>query len=153
MIVGVISDTHGLLRPAAVKILAGVSAILHAGDVGSQRVFDGLNEIAPLTVVRGNVDSGGWGQLLPLSETIRFGSINIYMVHNIEDLKIDPKAGGFQAVVYGHSHLPKIEIRKEVLFINPGCAGQKRFRLPVTLAILEIDGKNLKAKIIDLEKS
>jgi uncharacterized protein len=153
MVIGVISDTHGLLRPAAVKVFAGVSAILHAGDVGSQRVLEGLKEIAPLTVVRGNVDSGGWDQLLPLSQTVRFGSINIFMIHNIEDMKIDPKASGFQAVIYGHSHLPKVETRKDVLFINPGSAGQKRFRLPVTLAIVEIDGRKLKAKIIDLEKT
>jgi hypothetical protein len=151
MYIGVISDTHGLLRPQAVKALEGVSAILHAGDVGNQRVLDGLKGIAPLTVVRGNVDSGNFEQQMPLTQTIHFGSINIYMLHNIDDLEIDPRSAGFQVVIYGHTHLAKVETRKDVLYLNPGCAGQKRFKLPVTLAILEIEGKRVKAKIIVLE--
>jgi putative phosphoesterase len=153
MYIGIISDTHGLLRPEVVKAFKGVSAILHAGDIGSLRVLEGLKGIAPVTVVRGNVDNESWERKTPLSQAVRFGEINIYMIHDIEDLKIDPKAAGFQVVVYGHSHLVKVETRKDVLYINPGSAGQKRFKLPVTLVVLEISGKNLKAKIIDLEKS
>lgn len=151
--IGIISDTHGLLRPEAVKALKGVDAILHAGDVGNKRVLEGLKEVAPLTVVSGNVDSGISDVKLPPSQAIKFGSVNIYMLHDIENLEIDPKAAGFQVVVYGHSHLARVETRKDVLFINPGSAGQKRFKLPVTLVILEIEEKKVKAKIIDLEKT
>lgn len=151
MHIGVISDTHGLLRPEALEALKGVSAILHAGDVGEIGVLEGLKAIAPVTVVRGNIASGTWERRLPLRETVRFGEVNIYMLHDINDLEIDPKAAGFQVVVYGHSHLAKIETRKEVLYINPGAAGPKRFSLPVTLVIMEIEGKSVKAKIYKLD--
>jgi putative phosphoesterase len=152
MQIGVISDTHGLLRPEAVKALAGVSAILHAGDLGKAQVLEGLQVIAPVTAVRGNVDSGAWTQGLPLRQTANFGGVKIYLLHDLNELDIDPKSAGFQVVVYGHSHLPKVETRKDVLFLNPGSAGQKKFKLPVTLAILDIEGSRVKAKIIDLEK-
>ena len=151
MQIGVISDTHGLLRPEALEALKGVSAILHAGDVGKIDVLNGLKAIAPVKAVRGNIDSGTWEGRLPCRETARFGEVNIYMLHDINNLDIDPKKAGFQVVVYGHSHLAKIETREEVLYINPGAAGPKRFSLPITLAIMEIEGKCVKAKITKLD--
>lgn len=150
MHIGVISDTHGLLRPEALEALKGVSAILHAGDVGKIEILLGLKAIAPVIAVRGNIDSGTWERRLPLHETAYFGEVNVYMLHDINDLEIDPKEAGFQVVVHGHTHLAKIEIRKEVLYINPGAAGPKRFSLPVTLVIMEIEGKSVKAKITRL---
>ncbi len=151
MEIGVISDTHGMLRPEALAALKGVSAILHAGDVGKFEVLEGLKAIAPVTAVRGNVDSGAWSLKLPLRETARFEEMNIYMLHDIHELDIDLKAAGFQVVVYGHSHLAKIETRNEVLYINPGTAGPKRFTMPVTLIIMDIVGKSVKARISRLD--
>ena len=118
-LIGVISDTHGLLRPEAVAALAGVEAILHAGDVGEPCLLDELREIAPLTVVRGNVDHGAWARELPATEVFEAGGQVLYMLHDVGDLDLDPAAAGFAAVVFGHSHRPLIERRDGVLFLNP----------------------------------
>ena len=138
MKIGVISDTHGLLRPAAIDALQGCSHILHAGDVGDDAILPALAQIAPVTAVRGNVDGTGAAAALPLTETIELGGALLYMVHRIEDLDLDPAAASIRAVIFGHSHTPEITWRKGVLFFNPGSAGPRRFRLPVSLGFLEI---------------
>lgn len=149
-IVGVISDTHGLLRPEAVDALRGANRILHAGDVGTLEVLRQLQTIAPLTAVRGNVDGGDLASKLPLSEVIEIDGISIYMLHILERLDLKPQAAGFSAVIYGHSHVPKIEEKNGVLYFNPGSAGPRRFKLPITVGKLMVDAKKLHAEIIDL---
>ena len=148
--IGLISDTHGLMRPQALKALAGSDLILHAGDVGKPEVLDPLREIAPLLVVRGNVDYGDWAEDLPMSEVAEAGGHLIYMIHILEELDIEPVAAGFSAVVYGHSHQPAISEKRGVLYLNPGSAGRRRFKLPVTVARLEILDGRLKPEIIEL---
>lgn len=149
--IGVISDTHGLLRPQAVVALAGVELLLHAGDVGDPRLLDPLREIAPLTVVRGNVDHGGWARELPATEAVEIEGQLLFMLHDLDDLDLDPVAAGISAVIYGHSHRPGIERRDGVLYLNPGSAGPRRFRLPVTVALLRIGPDGLEPEIIELE--
>ncbi len=131
--VGLISDTHGLLRPEALAALAGCSLILHAGDVGAPEILDRLREIAPVIAVRGNIDR------IPLPETAvaETPAGRIYLIHNVHDLEIDPRAAGFRAVLSGHSHKPSATERDGVLYLNPGAAGPRRFRLPVTVATLD----------------
>jgi putative phosphoesterase len=142
MIVGVISDTHGLLREEAIAALAGVEHILHAGDVGDAAILDVLRGIAPLTAIRGNVDGYGPCGSLPDTEVVALGGATFYMLHDRNQLDLDPGAAGFAAVISGHSHQPKIEWRKGVLHFNPGSAGPRRFTLPVTVGKIEIvDGK------------
>lgn len=136
--IGVISDTHGLVRPGAVKALQGVSRILHAGDIGKPDVLEALRVIAPVTAVRGNVDGGLWASALPETEVVEIGGMSLYLLHNIQELDLDPAAGGFRAVIYGHSHMPAVDERNGVLFLNPGSAGPRRFRLPVSLALLRV---------------
>ncbi len=140
MIVGVISDTHGLLRPEAAAALAGVSHILHAGDVGSPAVLDGLRAIAPVAAVRGNVDTQEWAAALPLDTVVSIEGASIYMLHILRDMEIDPKAAGIAAVVSGHTHAPLIEARDDVLYVNPGSAGPRRFSLPVSIGFLRVSG-------------
>ena len=148
--IGVISDTHGLLRPEAVAALAAVDHILHAGDIGDAAILDRLRAIAPLTAIRGNVDVAGPCGQLPATEAVELAGKLFYLVHAIEDLDIEPQAAGVAAVIYGHSHRPAIEDRNGVLFLNPGSAGPRRFNLPVTLAkILVADGA-LRASIVPL---
>lgn len=147
---GVISDTHGLLRPEAVKALRGCDLIIHAGDVGVPAVIDGLRAIAPTYAVRGNIDSGSWAIPLDATALVDVGEHLFYVLHNIADLDVDPPAAGFAAVVFGHSHRPSIETRDGVLWLNPGSAGPRRFRLPVTLAHVAVTGKELKAEIVEL---
>lgn len=147
---GIISDTHGLIRPEALAELAGVERILHAGDVGSPAVLEALSTIAPVTVVRGNNDKDPWGQALPLTEVVKLGGASLYLLHDIDDLDIDPVAAGFDAVVTGHSHRPKLEQRGRVLWMNPGSAGPRRFALPVTLGKLHLTGRRLRGEIIEL---
>jgi putative phosphoesterase len=132
-VLGVISDTHGLLRPEAVEGLRGVSRILHAGDVGTPEVLAALNGIAPVTAVRGNVDHGSWAARLPTSEVVEVEGISIYILHILAELDLKPEAAGFGIVVYGHSHVPSSEIKNGVLYFNPGSAGPRRFKLPVTV--------------------
>ncbi len=125
-LIGIISDTHGLVRPQALEALKGVDMILHAGDIGSQDVLDTLNEIAPVVAVRGNNDKAEWAHGLADWEVVEVGNVSIYMLHNVNEIDISPSGGGFQVVVSGHSHKPKIEIQRGVLYINPGSAGPLR---------------------------
>ena len=147
---GVISDTHGLLRPEAVALLKGSGIIFHAGDVGDARVIRGLQAIARVVAVRGNNDNGGWAKKLPLRERVEFGGVRFYVLHNLKELDIDPAAEGFQVVVSGHSHRPSIEMREGVLFINPGSAGPRRFNLPISLARVSLTLEGVGAKILQL---
>jgi hypothetical protein len=148
--VGVISDTHGLLRPEAMAALAGVDQILHAGDVGTADILARLKTLAPTTAVRGNVDHGVWATALPMTEVVRLGTLDVYMLHDLATLDVDPVAGGFAAVISGHSHQPKAEWKRGVFYLNPGSAGPRRFSLPVTLSILRVDGVTLTHERIDL---
>ena len=150
IVLGVISDTHGLLRSEAVDALRGVDRILHAGDVGAPEILKELESIAPVTAVRGNVDSGGWARKLPLSEVIEVEGVSIYMLHIFEKLDLKPEAAGFRVVVYGHSHVPKIEEKNAVLYFNPGSAGPRRFKLPVTVGRLTVEKDVVRSEIIEL---
>jgi putative phosphoesterase len=138
MKIGVISDTHGLLRPEAVEALRGVDHILHAGDVGDAAILDQLRQLAPVTAIRGNADRSGACTKLPEIELIELSRCNIYMLHDLFELDLDPVAAGIQVVVSGHSHQPLIEWKKDVLYFNPGSAGPRRFSLPVSVGFLEI---------------
>jgi putative phosphoesterase len=148
--VGVIADTHGLLRPEAVERLAGSNLIVHAGDVGKPSVLDALRAVAPVVAVRGNVDAGRWADGLPATAIATAGSHRLYVVHDLADLRIDPGREGCSAVICGHTHRPRAEWREGVLFLNPGAAGPRRFRLPVTLARLIVNGPNLSHEILEL---
>jgi uncharacterized protein len=148
---GLISDTHGLLREEAVHALRGSDLILHAGDVGAPEILESLKSVAPVIAVRGNVDTDQWGQTLPLTEVIQIGSVMIYMIHILQDLDINPGAAGFHIVVNGHSHKPGQTEKDGVLYINPGSAGPRRFYLPVTVARLDLDVRPWKVEFIDLE--
>ena len=147
-IVGVISDTHGLIRPEALKAIEGVSLIIHAGDVGTQTVLHRLENIAPVVAVRGNTDRDGWACKLPFTETVEIGGISLYVLHDLDRLDLDPAAAGFSAVINGHTHRPAIEKSSKILFINPGSAGPKRFDLPVSVALLRIKNNSLKAELL-----
>jgi putative phosphoesterase len=150
VIVGVISDTHGLLREEAVKALAGSERIIHAGDIGNPGILDALERIAPVTAVRGNVDRERWAQFLPLTETVELEQAAVYVLHNLAELDLNPRAAGFQAIISGHSHYPLCETRDGVLYLNPGSAGPRRFHLPATLARLHVSGKALRAELVRL---
>ena len=149
--IGLISDTHGLVRPQALHALAGVTHILHAGDICDDAVLVQLAAIAPVTAVRGNNDHGAWADDLRNTEWVEFGGIAIYMLHDLSELDIDPRAAGVHAVISGHSHRPLIETRDGVLFVNPGSAGPRRFSLPVSVGILEISGSGLSANLHTLQ--
>ena len=148
--VGLISDTHGLLRPEAVEALKGSDFIIHAGDIGDPQVLAGLSRLAPVTAIRGNVDRGPWAEALPATEVLQVGDTFIYVVHNIADLDLDPAAAGFQAVVSGHSHQPGWRERDGVLFVNPGSAGPRRFKLPIAVGRLRITDAGITAEAIEL---
>jgi putative phosphoesterase len=148
IIVGVISDTHGLLRPEAVAPLRGSDYIIHAGDVGDAEILKQLNAIAPLTAVRGNVDREPWARKLPETQVLEAGGISIYVLHSVADLDLKPEAAGFAAVVSGHSHIPKQEVRNGVLYFNPGSAGPRRFKLPVSVGRLVIQGGKVRGEIM-----
>jgi putative phosphoesterase len=150
VIVGVLSDTHGLLRPEAVAALRGSDLILHAGDVGPPEILEQLEAIAPTTAVRGNVDTAVWATALPSIEVVTAGGVQLYMLHDRAALDLDPSAAGFAAVVYGHTHKAVAEVRNGVLYLNPGSAGPRRFALPVTVARLTIDGTRLSHEIVEL---
>lgn len=149
--IGVISDTHGLLRPEAMAALQGCDAILHAGDIGSADVLAELATIAPTTAVRGNNDKGDWADSLAETEWIDIDGVLIHLLHDIADLDVDPQAAGIRVIVSGHSHRPHIEERAGILHLNPGSAGPRRFRLPISLAILEIDRGQASARIVELD--
>jgi putative phosphoesterase len=149
-LVGVISDTHGLMRPPALDALAGSDLIIHAGDVGRPEVLDALRAIAPVHAVRGNVDTGSWAARLPTTELVDAGGHLIYVLHIIDELDLDPPTAGFAAVIFGHSHKPSIETRNGVLWLNPGSAGPRRFSLPVSVATITIAEDVLHPELITL---
>jgi uncharacterized protein len=149
--VGVISDTHGLLRPEALAALAGSDLIVHAGDVGDATILERLAGIAPVRAVRGNVDRGALAAALPSTELVEVEGVHLYVLHILEELDLVPGAAGIGAVVYGHTHVPKIERRAGILYLNPGSAGPRRFTLPVTLARLVVDGGELEAELVELD--
>lgn len=151
-VVGVISDTHGLLRPQAVEALRGSSHILHAGDVGAPEILNKLRAIAPVTAVRGNVDRGAWASALPLSDVVEIEGVSIYVLHILDELDLKPEAAGFGVVVYGHSHKPASEVKNGVLYFNPGSAGPRRFKLPVTVGKLIVKGGRPRGEIVDLSR-
>ena len=147
--IGVISDTHGLLRPEAIEALRGVRKIIHAGDVGTPKVLRELEKLAPVVAVRGNVD-GSWANHIPLTQVAEVDDVSIYVLHVLQELDLKPDAAGFRAVVYGHSHQPKVEQKNGVLYFNPGSAGPRRFSLPVCVGRLVIDQNVVSAEIIEL---
>lgn len=151
MLVGLVSDTHGTLRREVLEQLEGVDRILHAGDVGSADVLRGLRAIAPVTAVRGNMDRAPWARRLRKTEVVELGGVLVYLLHDLGELDLDPAAAGFGAVISGHSHRPHIERRAGVLFVNPGSAGPRRFRLPVSLGFLYVEDESLEARIVELD--
>jgi putative phosphoesterase len=146
----VISDTHGLLRPEALAQLRGCAQIIHAGDVGHPEVLFRLRQIAPVTVVRGNVDKGAWAEDLPATAVLEWNGISIYVLHIVEELDLDPRAAGMGVVIYGHSHKPEAIDRDGILYLNPGSAGPKRFSLPITLAHLTMEAGRPQARFVPL---
>src|ERR1700732_783298 len=148
--IGLISDTHGLLREEALRALKGSDLIIHAGDVGNPEIIDKLKSIAPVFAVRGNVDTEPWASALPETEVVEAGGATIYLLHDVHALDLNPAAAGFHIVVSGHSHKPDRTERDGVLYINPGSAGPRRFQLPVTIACLDLGQKPWKVDFIDL---
>jgi len=148
--VGVISDTHGMLRPEACASLAGCDLIVHAGDVGSPEVLAALGAIAPLHAVRGNVDTGAWAATLPETEVVEVDGISLYLLHDLGAIDLDPVAAGFRVVISGHSHRPRTSVKDGVLYFNPGSAGPRRFTLPIVLGKLHIDGGRVTPERVDL---
>lgn len=149
--IGLISDTHGLLRPQAVEALRGAERIIHAGDIGTPDILQSLEAIAPTTAIRGNVDKDVWARALPETAVIEASGIAIYVIHDVKQLTLDPARAGFTAVVSGHSHKPGQQARGGVLYVNPGSAGPRRFRLPVTVARLYVETGRLRAEIVELD--
>jgi uncharacterized protein len=149
--VGLISDTHGLLRPEAASFLCGSDFIVHAGDIGSPAILEELRRIAPVTVVRGNNDSAAWARGIRETEILQAGEKRIYVLHNVAELALDPVAAGFQVVVSGHSHKPRMERRDGVLYVNPGSAGPRRFKLPICVGELRIEGGSIEARVVELD--
>jgi len=150
MLIGVISDTHGLLRPEALVALAEAEHILHAGDVGDVEILDALRELAPVTAIRGNVDVSGACGELPASEMVELGGAVFYLVHSMRDLDIKPEAAGVSVVVSGHSHKASVEMKGGVLYLNPGSAGPRRFALPVTVGLVTVSEGGVKARIVEI---
>jgi putative phosphoesterase len=147
VIVGVISDTHGLLRPEAVELLRGSEHIIHAGDIGAPEIIAELEKIAPVTAIRGNVDTQEWARRFAEIEVVELAGLYLYVIHDANALDLNPKAAGFAAVISGHSHKPKQEVKDGVLYFNPGSAGPRRFTLPISLGRLTIDGGHLSGEI------
>ena len=148
--VGLISDTHGLLRPEASAFLRGCNRIIHAGDIGAHNVLRELSAIAPITAVRGNNDRGSWAEVLPQTQLIRFGEVVVYVVHDLARLDVEPQAAGVSVVVSGHSHQPLVQERNGVLYVNPGSAGPRRFKLPIAVGELNIVGTSVTSRIVEL---
>jgi putative phosphoesterase len=149
-VVGVISDTHGLMRAEALRGLAGAELIIHAGDIGKPEVIDALRAIAPVVAVRGNNDREAWAKEFAETEIVKIGRLNLYLLHALQELALYPSAARFDIVVSGHSHRPSVERRGGVLYLNPGSAGPRRFKLPVTVARLTVRGKSCRARIVEL---
>lgn len=150
MRIGVISDTHGLLRPEALAALQGCDRIIHAGDIGKPEVLEALRKLAPLDAIRGNVDSGEWAAAIPETLDLQIGGLRIYVTHDVKTIKIDPVAEQVNVVIAGHSHQPKIEEVAGVLYLNPGSAGRRRFKLPISLALLDIEDGQPRAQLVTL---
>jgi putative phosphoesterase len=148
MRIGVISDTHGLLRPEALALLQGCERIIHAGDIGKPEVLDALRKIAPLEVICGNVDTGDWAAAIPERLDLQIGGLRIHVLHDLKTLDLDPVAAGIDVVIAGHSHQPKIEQSDGVLYLNPGSAGRRRFKLPISLALLDIEDGQPRAQLV-----
>ncbi|MGJ7502972.1 metallophosphoesterase family protein [Variovorax sp. ZT5P49] len=149
--IGLISDTHGLLRPEAIAFLKGSDFIVHGGDIGTAGILEALAAIAPLTVVRGNNDREPWADAIAETELVKFGGVHLYAIHDLAQLDIDPLAAGVRVVVSGHSHKPKVEERDGVLYVNPGSAGPRRFKLPISVAELVIDGASVTARVVSID--
>jgi putative phosphoesterase len=151
ILIGVISDTHGLLRPEALGALRQSEHIIHAGDVGSPEILEKLSTIAPVTAVRGNVDKEAWSRNLPETEVLELGGISLYVLHDLAQLDLNPKAAGFAVVISGHSHVPKQEMRDGVLYFNPGSAGPRRFKLPVSVGRLILEDGRVRGELLQLQ--
>jgi uncharacterized protein len=150
MKIGVISDTHGLLRTEALVALRGSDYIVHAGDIGDPEILPALASIAPVTAIRGNVDRGPWTRKIPATNVLEIQGVLIYILHNLAELDLNPEAAGFGAVIYGHSHEPKQEMKNGVLYFNPGSAGPRRFEAPVTVGRLTIEGRTVGGEILNI---
>jgi len=150
VIVGIVSDTHGLLRPEAVALLRGSEHIIHAGDIGSAEIVPELEKIAPVTAIRGNVDTQAWARRFAETEVVELAGLHIYVIHDVNALDLNPKAAGFAAVISGHSHQPKQEVKDGVLYFNPGSAGPRRFKLPISVGRLELVNGKVRAQICEL---
>ena len=148
--IGVISDTHGLLRPEAFKALRNSDLIIHAGDIGKPEVIEALKSIAPVVAIRGNNDRDKWARSFPETAVVKIGKVRIYVIHDVKELEIDPAAAGFRVVISGHSHRPSVVERGGVLFLNPGSAGPRRFTLPVAVARLRVRGGSVTCRIVEL---
>ena len=148
---GIISDTHGLLRPEALAALRGVDQILHAGDIGgTPDLMDALSSVAPVTAIRGNIDKAAWAQQYPEIQVVQFAGKRLYLIHDLKTLAVDPAAEGYHVVVSGHSHKPSVRTNAGVLYVNPGSAGPRRFKLPVSVARLQVHGGELCAQVQEL---
>ena len=149
--IGVVSDTHGLVRPEAAAALRGASTILHAGDIGSVDVVRQLEAIAPVIAIRGNIDTGAWARVFPATNLVQIENIYFYIIHDVKELDIDPKAAGVNIIISGHSHRPKIECRDGITFLNPGSCGPRRFSLPVSLARIWLTDNRPVPELVDLQ--
>jgi len=149
--IGVISDTHGLVRPEALAALHGVDRVVHAGDIGSADVLACLGKIAPVSAVRGNNDRGPWAEALPLTDVVEVGEVSLYVLHDLHELDLEPRAAGFAAVISGHSHQPRVDTKDGVLYLNPGSAGPRRFKLPISVARVTVLGTRVTARLVALE--
>ena len=150
MLIGIISDTHGLLRPEALDALRGSKHIIHAGDVGAPEILDRLRQLAPVTAVRGNIDHDAWAEQLPETEVVELAGATVYVLHNLKQLDLDARVARFAAVISGHTHQPKIETRSGALYFNPGSAGPRRFRLPISIGRLRIGNGSIAPELITI---
>lgn len=150
--IGLISDTHGLLRPEAMAVLRGCDHIIHGGDIGKPEILQALSEIAEVTTVRGNNDKDGWARNLPETVRLQFEQVSVFVIHDLKELDIEPQAKGISVVISGHSHKPLIQERDGVFYVNPGSAGPRRFKLPISVAELMIDGGLVSPRIIRLDE-
>jgi putative phosphoesterase len=151
IVVGVISDTHGVIRPEAIHALRGCDLLIHAGDIGEPEIVERLRALAPVFAVRGNIDQGAWAASVPPTEVVEVDGRHFYVLHDLSQLDLDPVAAGFAVVVSGHSHRPSTQVREGVLYLNPGSAGPRRFKLPVTLALVRVTRDELRPEIVELD--
>jgi len=149
-VIGLISDTHGLIRPEAIEALQGVDLVVHAGDIGKPEVLNALKAIGPLVAIKGNNDIGAWASILPDTRLVQTANMKLYVIHNVKELDCEPAAEGYAVVISGHSHKPSVLTRDGVLFVNPGSAGPRRFKLPVAVGKLFIQNQRVNAELIEL---